>query len=135
LEFHARWAAGKLPKPKGMKIQDKALMDHFKFLVEANNRKKMLGQQGFRKFLFDDIKKEVFYSFRQGWKAWARYRKSPVRSHLGFSKEEEKIFRRRCLLWEIWLRVQATPVVGFLVFMAMAVGSPSILYKSAARKG
>lgn len=136
LDFHARWAAGKLPKPKGLKIQDKALMDHYKFLVESNDKKKILGQQSLRKFLFEDVKKEVFYSFRTGWKAWARYKKSPVRSHLGLSKEDEKLFRQRCLLWEVWLRVQSTPVVGFLVFMAMAIGSPSILFKlSAARKG
>lgn len=136
LQFHALWAAGKLPKPKGLKIQDKALMEHFKFLVEANDKKKVLGQQSFRKFLFEDIKKEVFYSFRLGWKSWERYRQSPVRSYLGLSKEDEKLFKRRCLLWEIWLRIQSTPVIGFLVFMAMAVGSPSILYKlSAERKG
>jgi lipopolysaccharide biosynthesis glycosyltransferase len=136
LQFHALWAAGKLPKSKGMKINDKALMNHFTFLVEANNKKKLFGQQSFRKFLFEETKKEVFYSFRSGWKAWARYRKSPVKNHLGLSEEDERIFRRRCLLWEGWMRIQSTPVIGFLVFIAIAIGSPARLYRlSDERKG
>jgi glycosyltransferase involved in cell wall biosynthesis len=134
LEYHALWAAGKLPKFNGVKIKDKKLMEHLKFLVEANNKKGVFDKVTLRRALFDDVKKELFYAYRSGKTAWELYRKSSVKKHLGIDKKNERIFKRRCMMWEAWHIARTIPIVGFILFMAVAVARPAILYQTASLK-
>lgn len=131
LQYHALWASNKLHRSKSLKIKDKKLVEHKLKIMEANNEKRLFEKEVLRKALFDGMKRELYYSYRNGMSAWRTYTRSKVKRYLRIGAKDEKIFWRRCILWETWNTAKAIPVLGFLIFICIAVANPRILFKMA----